>query len=30
VARMVGNAVPPKLASFFATYLVDSAKLPAG
>jgi DNA (cytosine-5)-methyltransferase 1 len=29
VARMVGNAVPPKLANFFATYLVDSAKLPA-
>lgn len=30
VARMVGNAVPPKLASFFATYLVDSAKQSAG
>ena len=24
VARMIGNAVPPKLASFFANYLVDS------
>ncbi len=26
VARMIGNAVPPKLARFFATYLVNSAK----
>jgi len=25
VAMMVGNAVPPKLASFFANYLVNSA-----
>jgi DNA (cytosine-5)-methyltransferase 1 len=25
VARMIGNAVPPRLAQFFATYLVDSA-----
>jgi len=29
VARMIGNAVPPKLARFFATYLVNSAKSPA-
>jgi DNA (cytosine-5)-methyltransferase 1 len=26
VARMVGNAVPPRLARFFATYLVNSTK----
>lgn len=24
VARMIGNAVPPKLARFFASYLVNS------
>lgn len=24
VARMIGNAVPPKLAGFFAGYLVNS------
>lgn len=26
VARMIGNAVPPKLAAFFAQYLVNSVK----
>ena len=26
VARMIGNAVPPKLANFFANYLVNSIK----
>lgn len=26
VARMIGNAVPPKLAAFFSNYLVSSAK----
>jgi DNA (cytosine-5)-methyltransferase 1 len=24
IARMIGNAVPPKLAKFFANYLVNS------
>lgn len=28
IARMIGNAVPPKLASFFATYLISSNPLP--
>jgi DNA (cytosine-5)-methyltransferase 1 len=27
VARMIGNAVPPKLAQFFVSYLVNSIKL---
>jgi len=27
-ARMIGNAVPPKLASFFAEYLVKSLEIP--
>jgi DNA (cytosine-5)-methyltransferase 1 len=26
IAHMIGNAVPPKLANFFATYLVNSVK----
>ena len=26
VAKMIGNAVPPKLARFFADYLISSAK----
>lgn len=29
-ARMVGNAVPPRLASFFASYLVNSLVEPTG
>jgi DNA (cytosine-5)-methyltransferase 1 len=29
VARMIGNAVPPKLAEFFAGYLVNSIERPA-
>ncbi len=29
VARMIGNAVPPKLAAFFAKYLVNSLKAAA-
>jgi DNA (cytosine-5)-methyltransferase 1 len=28
IARMIGNAVPPKLAEFFAGYLVNSLALP--
>jgi DNA (cytosine-5)-methyltransferase 1 len=24
IARMIGNAVPPKLAEYFASYLVNS------
>lgn len=28
VARMIGNAVPPKLARYFARYLVNSIELP--
>jgi DNA (cytosine-5)-methyltransferase 1 len=28
VARMIGNAVPPKLAEFFAGYLVNSLARP--
>jgi DNA (cytosine-5)-methyltransferase 1 len=27
IARMIGNAVPPKLANFFANYLVNSIRL---
>jgi DNA (cytosine-5)-methyltransferase 1 len=29
IARMIGNAVPPRLAEFFARYLVNSATLPS-
>lgn len=30
IARMIGNAVPPKLAAFFADYLVKSIAGRAG
>lgn len=30
IARMIGNAVPPKLAAFYAEYLANSVVLPRG